>query len=168
MSKDIALVRLDRVNRQSHRIRIKSWLETDQVSRWWGDAETNLHKFDETPADKHAMIVNNDQPVGYIRWEIVDTAALLTVGLDAIPARSIDVDLFIGDPDMTGQGIGPKAVRLLVDHLRDTTDAPLVGFCTSVDNAPAQSSFRKAGCTLMTTFDDPTFGPCQVYVRWLR
>ena len=150
------------------RARVRSWLDAEHVSRWWGDAEQRLRQFDETPANSHAMIVQDATPVGYIRWEVVDTEALQSAGLDDIPPRSIDVDLFIGDPHLTGQDIGPQAVRLLCDHLRRTTDAPLVGLCTSVDNRPAQSAFRKAGCELMTSYDDPTFGPCQVYVRWLR
>ncbi len=162
------MITLDPASHRNDRATIAAWLAADHVSRWWGDATMRLQQFDETPADNHAMIVNDDQPVGYIRWEIVDTEALQAVGLHQIPAQSIDVDLFIGDPGMTGRGIGPQAVRLLLDHLRDTTDAPLVGFCTSVDNVPAQNAFGKAGCELMTTFDDPTFGPCQVYVRWLR
>lgn len=156
------------VQRHRHRDKIATWLATDHVARWWGDADARLHQFDETPADNHAMIVRDGEPIGYVRWQVVDTAALSALGLDEIPAGSVDADLFIGEPDLTGKGIGPQAIRLLFDHLHDTTDAPLVGFCTSIENGPAHSAFRRAGCDLKTTYDDPTFGPCHVFVRWLR
>ena len=162
------MITLVPASRRKDRETVAAWLASPHVTRWWGEADGRLLQFDETPDDNHALIMQDGSPVGYVRWQMVDTEALQAVGLDGIPARSIDVDLFIGEPDMTGQGIGPQAVRLLLDHLRDTTDAPLVGFCTSIDNNPAHGAFRKAGCELMTTFDDPTYGPCHVFVRWLR
>lgn len=162
------MVELLQVDRHRHREKVAAWLAAGHVARWWGDTDERLEQFDDTPDENHAMILSDAEPVGYVRWQVVDTAALQTVGLDGIPARSIDVDLFIGEPGLTGQGIGPQAVHLLVDHLRDTTDAPLLGFCTSIDNEPAQRAFRKAGCARLTTYEDPTFGPCHVFVRWLR
>jgi RimJ/RimL family protein N-acetyltransferase len=162
------LIRLVNVSRAQHSNRVRAWLGAAHVSRWWGDAADRICEFESTPDGNHAMILCDGIPVGYMRWERVDPVALRAVGLDAIPDGSIDVDLCIGEPGLTGQGIGPQAMRLLFRHLRDTTDAPLAGFCTSVANTPAQAAFKKAGCTHMTSFDDPYSGPCHVYVRWLR
>ncbi|MEX3007293.1 GNAT family N-acetyltransferase [Hoeflea sp. TYP-13] len=152
----------------SHRETIAGWLHSDHVSKWWGDSDGRLEQFDETGPDNHALIARDGRPVGYLRWETVDPDALASVGLTAVPPRSVDIDIFIGATDEAGKGAGPSALELLFARLAETTDAPLAGLCTSVENTRAHSAFRKAGCERLTDFDDPTYGPCHVFVRYLR
>ena len=162
------MIELRMASRDHDRLRVCAWLSAPHVVRWWGDAADRMRQFDSTPDGEHAVIVKDGEPIGYMRWQTVIIEELQSVGLDEIPEGSIDCDLFIGDEGLTGQGIGPQVVELLIEHLRDTTQAPLVGFCTSVDNKPAHAAFRKAGCNNLTTFDAPAYGPCHVFVRWLR
>ncbi|WP_419909970.1 GNAT family N-acetyltransferase [Hoeflea sp.] len=152
----------------SHRETIAGWLRSDRVSTWWGEPAGRLEQLDETSPDNHALIARDGKAIGYVRWEIVDPEALASVGLDVIPPRSIDIDIFIGVTDEAGRGAGPAALELLFDRLSETTDAPLAGLCTSVKNLRAHSAFRKAGCEHLTDFDAPVFGPCHVFVRHLR
>jgi hypothetical protein len=42
--------------------------------------------------------------------------------------------MLIGDLKFVGQGIGPKALLVLMSHLRQRGDAPLVGLSPSVQN----------------------------------
>lgn len=151
-----------------HRARIGDWLKLPHVSRWWGDASECLAKFDATPSYQHAIIARDGIPIGYVRWETVSREALDAVGLTGIPDGSIDIDIFIGPPEETGRGVGPRALDLIFDRLRATTDAPLAGLCSSIDNHHAHAAFLKAGCTRLTDFDDPDFGPCIVFARRLR
>ncbi|MEM6462477.1 MAG: GNAT family N-acetyltransferase [Pseudomonadota bacterium] len=162
------MVELVLVSPEQDRPRIEAWLAKPHVTRWWGDPSDRLAQFDATPRDNHAFIATNGEAVGYIRWETVDLEALQSVGLDEVPEGSVDCDLFIGEEGLTGQGIGPCAIELLADRLKQLTAAPLVGFCSSVENEPAHVALGRSGCTLLTTYDDPTFGPCHVFVRWLR
>lgn len=151
-----------------HGALINRWLASTHVSRWWGDPDGRMDQFGATGSAEHAIIARDDKPVGYLRWEMVDPQALASVGLNDIPPGSIDIDIFIGEPAETGRGTGPQALELLFSHLRETTDAPLAGLCSSVDNHRAHAAFEKAGCTRLTEFDDPTYGPCFVFVRHLR
>lgn len=154
--------------RPAHRETIADWLHSDHVSKWWGDPVERLKQFDDTGPDNHALIARHDQPIGYVCWEMVDPEALAAVGLDAIPPRSIDIDIFIGSSDETNRGAGPAALERLFARLAETTDAPLAGLCTSVKNVRAHRAFRRAGCERLTDFDDPLYGPCHVFVRYLR
>lgn len=156
------------VDTTAHSTRIAGWLASAPVSKWWGDCDARLAQFGATGPDNHAIIARDESPIGYVRWETVDPEALASVGLDAIPPKSIDIDIFIGEPTEAGCGAGPQALELLFARLRETTDAPLAGLCTSVNNDRAHSAFLKAGCKRLIEFDDPTYGPCFVFVRHLR
>jgi len=162
------MVHLSPVNPVQHRRRIADWLRSEHVARWWGNPDQRLAQFDATPAGENAMIVQDDLPVGYVRWETIDTAALAEAGLVDIPAGSIDIDIFIGDPNQAGRGAGSAALALLFEHLERTTEAPLVGLCTSVKNHVAHRAFEKSGCSRIARFDDDVFGPCWVYGRRLQ
>ena len=150
------------------RNRIAEWLAAPFVSRWWGDPAARLKQFDATPAENHALIARGGVPIGYLRWETVSLEELAAVGLSDIPENAADVDIFIGSSGEAGRGAGPHALQLLFDRLRATTRAPMAGLCTSVDNHHAQAAFAKAGCTRLTQYDDPDYGPCFVFARQLR
>lgn len=157
------MIRLQPVRIQPHRALIAEWLATDHVARWWGDPASCLELFDNTPATNHVMISSDDEAIGYIRWETVDLAELDAIGLADIPEGSVDMDIFIGDPGNSGRGAGAEALRLVFDHLFETTNVPLIGLCTSVENTIAHKAFEKAGCERTARFDDDLFGACWVY-----
>lgn len=159
------MIRLLPVDPSLHRPLMAGWLRRDHVSRWWGDPARRLEQFDATPPSDHRLIASDGEPVGYVRWERIDPAALTEVGLTGIPAGAIDMDIFIGDPAMCGQGVGPAALRLVFHHLDESTDAPMIGLCTSVRNFRAHTAFENSGCERIAQFADSEFGPCYVYAR---
>lgn len=144
---------------------IEFWLDFPHVSKWWGDPSARLDQFDTTPPANHALIVKDTVPIGYIRWEKVSSKALALAGLPDIPDGSFNIDLFIGDLNSVGCGAGPKALELLFNHLRVTTETPLLGLCASIHNHHAHAAFLKAGYARSTEFDDPDFGRCVVFTR---
>ncbi|GAB5471874.1 MAG: hypothetical protein Kilf2KO_49040 [Rhodospirillales bacterium] len=151
-----------------HRGLIAAWLKRDHVSRWWGDPAVCLAQCDATPSGQHALIAERGMPIGYLRWGRVEAKDLATAGLVALPEGFVDIDILIGAAEACGQGAGPRALRLLFDHLEATTDAPLAGLCSALANRRAHAAFQKVGCRLLTQFDDPTHGPCLVHIRDLR
>ena len=162
------MIDLIEIDRDRDRPLIDGWLKRRHVSKWWGDPARGLEHFETAPADRQAIIARDGSPIGYIRWEPVDMDALRAAGLEGIPEGSVDIDIFIGEEDALAKGAGPAALELLASRLRKTTDAPLLGLCTSVENNRAHVAFEKAGFARMTGFDDPEYGPCYLFTRPLR
>jgi|GEM_PF-457749 len=162
------MIQLISVEPNQHRDLFEIWVRSEHVARWWGDPAMRLSQFDDTSGPDNAIIALDGTPIGYIRWEVVDPDALAAIGLRDIPPGSIDMDICIGDPGRVGRGVGPAALSLAFVHLKSKSRAPLVGLCTSVENAVAHRAFQKAGCSRHARFDDDTFGSCWVFVRRLR
>lgn len=108
------------------------------------------------------LIVVNQVPVGYMRWQKPDVSALAELGLDGIPEGSVDMDILIGEPAVVGQGIGRRAIQLLRDRLFEDSTIPLVGMVTSVANVAALRAIEAAGFSRFQEYVDPRYGPCFV------
>ena len=55
------------------------------------------------------------------------------------------LDIFIGEPDLLGRGIGSAAIDLLCRYLLTERDASCVMLTTGIDNAGAIRAYEKAG-----------------------
>jgi RimJ/RimL family protein N-acetyltransferase len=75
----------------------------------------------------------------------------------------VDIDLFLGEADWLGRGVGPAALEILLARLANE-GAPLAGLCPSVENAVAIRAFAKAGFRKLRQIDDPSVGRCWVLV----
>ena len=93
-----------------------------------------------------------------MRWRRVSRETLDGVGLFEIPAGSVDVDILIGEADCVGRGLGPRALWLLVEKLRQDASTPLVGLSPSVDNVAAQRAYAKSGFEKLREYEAPGFG----------
>jgi aminoglycoside 6'-N-acetyltransferase len=157
-------VTLERVQPAHHEALIAEWLRRPHVSPWWGDAESRMAQFRATPGSQHALIAVGGVPAGYLRWQTVDRAVLATLGLGDIPDGAVDIDILIGEPAWVGRGVGPAALRSLLERLAQGGAPPLAGLCPSVDNAAAIRAFGKAGFRKLREVDDPVVGRCWVLV----
>jgi aminoglycoside 6'-N-acetyltransferase len=146
-------------------VRLKHWLAAPHVAVWYPDPEDHIAwATNPPPSGDRALICVGDRAVGYIRWQSVSREVLDSVGLHEIPAGSVDVDILIGDSAFVGQGIGPKAIQLLVSQLRQSGDVPLVGLSPSVQNLSAQRAYTKAGFRFLREYDAPVYGRCCLMV----
>lgn len=161
-------VSLEPVSWARDRERLAGWLASPAVSRWWGDPQDCLEEIRRTGDDGHALIALDGLAIGYIRWQAVARKTLDEVGLGDIADGSIDIDLFIGEAGQRGRGLATHVLTLLIERLARDTQAPAAGLCVSVDNHAAIRAYRKAGFEQAARFDDPTFGPCFVFLRALR
>jgi aminoglycoside 6'-N-acetyltransferase len=149
--------------------RLRHWLAAPHVAAWYPDPEDHLSwSANPPPNGDRALITVGDRPVGYIRWQSVTRDVLDSVGLYEIPAGSVDVDMLIGNLEFVGQGIGPKALSLLMSQLRQSGDIPLVGLSPSVQNLSAQRAYAKAGFQILREYDPPIYGRCYLMVCWLN
>jgi aminoglycoside 6'-N-acetyltransferase len=138
---------------------LAEWLARPHVARWYPDPVAWLEwALDPPPGGANALIVRDGRPVGYLSWRKVTRETLDSLGLQQVPAGSVDIDILIGETGDVGRGLGPKALALLVDRLRADPTVPLAGLTPSVDNLVAQRAYEKAGFRKLREYDAPGFG----------
>ena len=145
---------------------LSSWLAVPDIAEWWPDAAYQLEEARRrSGGTQHRLILFDDRPVGYTRWQRVDVSALSSMGLHGIPEGSVAVDILIGEPQLLGAGIGSEAARLLCEELLRDASIPMVGTVTSTENHRAIRAFKKAGLGLLQEYDDERYGRCVVLAR---
>lgn len=137
------------------------WLQREHVKRWWNDRETldevtahYLPSIEGREPSDHYVILVDDRPAGMIETYLVsdypDYDALVDVG----PGVA-GVDLLIGEPELTGRGIGTEVLRGFVDDVvfaRPETHACVAG--VDVENAASLRAFAKAGFAAVRDFEE--------------
>jgi aminoglycoside 6'-N-acetyltransferase len=147
---------------------LAEWLARLHVARWHPDPDAWVRwARDPPPAGAHALIDVDGRPVGYLRWQRVGRETLDALGLSEIPAGSVDIDILIGEPDCLGRGVGPRALELLIERLRDDKSVPLIGLSPSIDNVAAQRAYLRAGFRKAREYDAPGFGRCALMLMQL-
>jgi aminoglycoside 6'-N-acetyltransferase len=133
-----------------------SWLSQPHVHEWW-DPDEPPPSLDEAAGEYGILADPNSpttpcvielagRPIGYAqfyRWSAFpDEVAEM-----ALPAgeASFGLDIFIGEPDLLGASLGPRAVALLCRHLARDRGAKEVLLTTELTNARAQRAYEKAG-----------------------
>ena len=144
---------------EAHAPLLSEWLARPHVA-WWHPEPDAWIEYALNPliGGAQALIIFGGRPIGYMRWRRVSRETLDGVGLFEIPAGSVDVDILIGEADCVGRGLGPRALWLLVEKLRQDASTPLVGLSPSVDNVAAQRAYAKAGFEKLREYEAPGFG----------
>ncbi|MGI2907191.1 GNAT family N-acetyltransferase [Tolypothrix sp. VBCCA 56010] len=144
---------------------LSRWLRAPHVAQWYPEPQEHLDWALCPPVGgERAAIAVNGARVGYLRWQVVSREILDSVGLKEIPANSVDIDMLIGETSYVGRGIGPQALRLLIERLREDPSHPLLGLTTSIHNHAAQRAYRKAGFRDLREYDPPGYGRCLLMV----
>jgi len=157
-------VHLDSFDRSRHSETLRSWLLRPHVSRWWGDPRQAMEHALQCSPDAHAVIVVEGTPVGYLCWQTPSPRQLAQAGLTNLPEGLVDIDIFIGEPELLGQGVGPQALSLLLSRLHEGSSFSYAGLGTAVSNVHAIRAFEKAGFRLFREFHDPEWGLCRYMV----
>lgn len=132
------------------------WRNEPHVAEWWNTDDdpvpmTLEHAEAEHGPDADAwvtrcMITVADRPVGYVQFypwsEAADEAREMGV---PDPDTSYGLDIFIGEPDMVGRGVGATVVALVARHVFETEGAGSVALLTPVGNDRAHRAYEKAG-----------------------
>ncbi len=145
---------LQRVVLERHRPLLERWLRSPHVVRWWGIQEGFLSTLARRSPGSHAVIMAGDTPVGYLCWQPLTREEREAADLYDLPENVVDIDILIGESERIGQGIGPQALRLLLERLAHK-GVELAGVGTSVANRSAIRAFEKAGFRLVRSFDAP-------------
>jgi aminoglycoside 6'-N-acetyltransferase len=148
------------------------WLRREHVRRWWDEHDSYedvaRHYLPAIEGRKPVglyLILLDGGPVGFVQAYLVadypDFAARVGFG-DGVAG----VDLFIGEEELTGKGLGSEVLRAFV---RDVVFAePETTACIAdpdARNAASIRAFEKAGFRRAGEFFDPSDGELHALVR---
>jgi aminoglycoside 6'-N-acetyltransferase len=144
------------------------WLREPHVAPWYAHPEDDLAWAASPPVGgAQAIVATGENEIGYLRWRRVDREVLDALGLDEIPAGSVDADILIS-AEGVGVGAGPAALRALIDLLRRDASVPLIGLTTEIQNHRAHRAFERAGFRIVRQYDDGVHGMCHLMTLDLR
>lgn len=134
--------------------RMVRWRNQPHVREWWDFDEPDLTL--EAALSEYGPDVRGDgattacvielgsRPIGYLQFY-----AWAAYSAEAGPEYDVPdawgLDLFIGEPDLVGRGIGSAAVDLVCRYLFDERGASSVMLAAAVENAVALRAYEKAG-----------------------
>jgi len=139
---------------------IRAWLARPEIQKWWGPSA----------ASEAEVIMALDSPHAIARIiEVEGLAAGYCHAIDAslwgdqlpedLPAGTWDLDIFVGEPEFRGQGIGAEALTQLREEVFSTTLAVAVSVFPSIENEAAVRAYEKIGFVWTRVWNDPVAGP---------
>jgi aminoglycoside 6'-N-acetyltransferase len=144
---------------------VRAWLQRPHVQRWYDDVALAAYPDDtiseyqaairgEDPTDLYVIMLDG-RPIGALQSYRIDDhpeyAAQVALGRSAF-----GIDLFIGEPELTGRGHGPALIRaflLDVAFPRYGVDLCVIG--PTASNAAAIRAYEKAGFRFLKTYLEP-------------
>ena len=145
---------------------IHHWLNQDHVAEWYGVGGVRRPTFDQVEArygrrirgeepTRSFLVSYGGRPVGYIQTYLVDDYPENARGIELEP-RTAGIDMFIGEPEMVGRGLG---TALIVRFLRQVVFAdPAVKACVlgpAPENTRAIRCYEHAGFRYLKTVQAP-------------
>jgi aminoglycoside 6'-N-acetyltransferase len=142
---------------------ILDWFAAAHVRRWWGDPRVNASELiwhrKAGGGSGCRVICADGVPAGYLQW--TELGRYFSEIPHGLPPDTIDIDILIGAAEMTGRGIGSRALALAVETILADSAPPLISLVTAQDNARAIAAYEKIGFARHGEIDDET-GPAVV------
>lgn len=152
------------------------WRNEPHVRRWWEMDEDPVPftlaearaEFDPQDPAVPGIITVGDRPVGYVQWyrwaDYADGASEMGMPDDG---AAFGLDIFVGEPDLIGTGVGTRTVRLVCDELFANHGASRVALLTAIGNEQAQRAYEKAGLRKVRTALDTDVKDGRRVKSWL-
>jgi aminoglycoside 6'-N-acetyltransferase len=124
---------------------LRTWLETPEVVRWWGDPEAEYALLEgdlNEPAMVMRIVSHRGRPFAYV--QDYAAAAWPQPHFAHLPPGARAIDAFIGEPDMLGRGHGAALLHRLARRLV-ADGAPIVAIDPDVENLRARRPTRGRG-----------------------
>lgn len=135
------------------------WLATPEVRKWWGDPEAELKLIKNSKGsgtgDADCYIVKIDNtPTGFIQsWDpdkLDEKWLLEEPWLRDVQSGALGIDIFIGEPNMIGKGVGSRIISEFCKKLfSDGANRLLID--PDAKNERAIRAYAKVG---FTTYDE--------------
>jgi aminoglycoside 6'-N-acetyltransferase len=136
--------------RSEHLALLRRWLGREHVRPWWRDSvDKSIAHYEDAlagrdPTDNY-LIVLDGRPIGMIQTYLVSDHPEWEEVVSVGPGVA-GVDLLIGEPELVGQGLGP---RILEEFVRNVVFArPGTHACVAAveeQNRRSWRAFEKAG-----------------------
>ena len=142
---------------EQHMSLLFDWLSQPHVRKWWGDPQRELELIRtgrrSGEADGYVATIAGT-PVGYIQsW--VPSEFDEEEWLKEQPEGTLGIDILIGDPDLTGKGLGPAMIGEFCARLRGDGAGRIV-----IDPDPANEhavrAYHKAGFAPLAEYTSPS------------
>ena len=127
------------------------WFRRDHVRRWWYDEPTTLDGMEaeygavvdgREPTDAYVILLDG-RPIGFVQsYRAADYAEAWPV--DA-PPGAVGLDLLIGEPELTGRGLGAEILRLYAARLFESPEVTQMIAGVELTNERSLRAFEKAG-----------------------
>lgn len=144
---------------------MRRWLLAPHVRRWWHDDPTEtdypVKTLDhwraamrgEEPTRRY-LVELDGRPIGEIQSYIVQDFADSVDEVGILDERALGIDLFIGEPDLIGNGHGPALIRefLEMEFDRYKVDYCVIGPATA--NVAAIRAYAKVGFRFLKTYEE--------------
>lgn len=128
----------------------ENWLKQEHVKRFWTEFKTGDDLREKLLAAAsnthvHRFVIEMDRnPIGYIQY--YDAIAVGEECWSDEKPGTFGMDLFIGDKNQAGVGIGPKIIREFIVHLRkQAPNARSIIIDPAPQNQYAIRAYEKAG-----------------------
>jgi aminoglycoside 6'-N-acetyltransferase len=124
---------------------LRTWLETPEVVRWWGDPEAEYALLEgdlNEPAMVMRIVSHRGRPFACV--QDYAAAAWPQPHFAHMPPGARAIDAFIGEPDMLGRGHGAALLHRLARRLV-ADGAPIVAIDPDVENLRARRAYARAG-----------------------
>ncbi len=137
--------------------RLATWFADPEIYVWWGGLPLSRGNVAEKyigrrcPDVESFVIEYESQPIGYIQYHREGPGQ---AGLDMMLV-----------PEFRGRGLGPKAARILVEHLRSALGWTDITVDPASANPRAIRAWQKAGFTIHGEWPDHPDAPA-LLMRW--
>jgi len=148
---------------------LEQWLHRAHVCESWGDPAANLAGILAlTPPANGALIAAGNVLVGFVQWQPLAARELFESGIVVPDDETIDIDIFIGEEEYLGRGIGPAALELLLKQIKEEGAAKRATLFTGAENERALRAYAKAGFRVRSQTMDAEHGASTVMMAELR
>ena len=138
---------------------LEKWLKRPHVMDAWGDPAANFEDvMTLQPPAGGALIVVDGEWVGFLQWQPIAASDLAANGVHVPDDRTIDIDIFIGEVEYLGKGIGSQAIKFLLKRLEERGNARRATLFTGIENKRAIRAYEKAGFRLIAQYMDAEHG----------
>lgn len=98
---------------------VRTWMQQDYVSMWFGDADEWVAEMKGRDKEydfvHHFIVEDNQTPIGFVQY--YDYSKIPGEEALSQPPETYGIDYMIGDRQLLGQGIGKILVKIICDKV---------------------------------------------------